>query len=227
MIYSEQRYILLFCLYKERIILMAKQIEGVYEKVLECAKLEFLEKGYQEASLRIIAQNAGTSTGSIYTRFTDKSGLFNALVSSSAEGLKQRMLSVREVDKRPADMEWKEFIYSCIGGKDYISYIYDHYDEFKLILTRSEGTVYSEYIHSLVEINVNTIENCLKDSAKKAVSPELLHILASAYICGIFETVVHDMGKEAAYRYMGEFIQFLLSGWRAILKDQYPVCCSV
>jgi AcrR family transcriptional regulator len=219
MIYSKQCYISLFYLYKERIILMAKQIEGVYEKVLECAKLEFLEKGYQEASLRNIAQNAGTSTGSIYTRFTDKSGLFDALVSSSAEGLKQKMLSAREVDRRSAEMEQKEFDSNYIGGKDYISYIYDHYDEFKLIITCSEGTVYSEYIHSLVEINVEQVVNCLKNSAKKAVSSELLHILASAYICGIFETVVHDMSKEAAYQYMEQFIQFFLCGWRTIWKD--------
>ena len=46
---------------------MARQIEGVYERVLECAKQEFLEKGYKDASLRGIAANAGTSTGSIYT----------------------------------------------------------------------------------------------------------------------------------------------------------------
>ena len=52
-------------------IALAKQIEGVYEAVLECAKKEFLEKGYKDASLRTIAQEAGTSTSSIYTRFGD------------------------------------------------------------------------------------------------------------------------------------------------------------
>ena len=55
---------------------MAKQIEGVYENVLRCARQEFLEKGFALASLRDIAKAAGTSTGSIYTRFTDKAGLF-------------------------------------------------------------------------------------------------------------------------------------------------------
>ena len=47
---------------------MAKQIEGVYENVLRCARQEFLEKGFALASLRDIAKAAGTSTGSIYTR---------------------------------------------------------------------------------------------------------------------------------------------------------------
>ena len=59
---------------------MAKQKPGVYNRVLECAKEEFLSKGFLDASLRTIAQEAGTSTGSIYTRFGDKEGLFQAIV---------------------------------------------------------------------------------------------------------------------------------------------------
>lgn len=69
---------------------MAKQIEGVYERVLECAKEEFLKSGYKAASLRTIAVAAGTTTGSIYTRFGDKEGLFSALV----EPVVQEMLRI-------------------------------------------------------------------------------------------------------------------------------------
>lgn len=38
---------------------MAKQIEGVSEKIIAAAKQEFLEKGYVDASLRTIASAAG------------------------------------------------------------------------------------------------------------------------------------------------------------------------
>ena len=62
---------------------VAKQKAGVYDKVLECAKEEFLSKGFLDASLRTIAQAAETSTGSIYTRFGDKEGLFNGLAESA------------------------------------------------------------------------------------------------------------------------------------------------
>ena len=58
---------------------MAKQREGVYERIIECARKEFLEKGYMDASLRTIATQAGTTTGSIYTRFKDKEGLLKPL----------------------------------------------------------------------------------------------------------------------------------------------------
>ena len=44
---------------------MAKQIEGGYENVRRCARLEFLERGFALAYLRDIAKAAGTSTGPI------------------------------------------------------------------------------------------------------------------------------------------------------------------
>ena len=42
-----------------------------------------MSKGFLDASLRTIAQAAETSTGSIYTRFGDKEGLFNGLAESA------------------------------------------------------------------------------------------------------------------------------------------------
>ena len=47
---------------------MASRIEEFDEKILLCAKEEFLGKGYTDASIRTIAQNAGVSTSTISTR---------------------------------------------------------------------------------------------------------------------------------------------------------------
>ena len=60
---------------------MTKPIEGVSERILSCAKEGFLEKGYADASLRTIAAKAETTTGSIYSRFRDKEGLFGDTLS--------------------------------------------------------------------------------------------------------------------------------------------------
>ena len=61
-----------------------------------CANEEFLDKGYQEASLRTIAQKAGTSTGSIYTRFGDKEGLFEAIVQPVVTGFMALVCEIQE-----------------------------------------------------------------------------------------------------------------------------------
>ena len=75
---------------------MTKPIEGVSERILSCATEEFLEKGYSDASLRTIAAKAGTTTGSIYSRFKDKEGLFAAIVGPVAEYMMNLFVKTQE-----------------------------------------------------------------------------------------------------------------------------------
>ena len=78
---------------------MASRIEGFDEAILSHAKKEFLEKGFAEASLRTIAQNAGVSTSTIYTRYSDKEGLFRFLVEeASAQLLEYVSISLNGFD---------------------------------------------------------------------------------------------------------------------------------
>ena len=64
---------------------MAKRVEGVTEKLLESAKKEFLKSGYENASLQVIAEKAGSSKGAIYIRYPDKKSLYCALVGPTAD----------------------------------------------------------------------------------------------------------------------------------------------
>jgi len=64
-----------------------KRITGVSERLLECARDEFLDKGFQSASIRDIAKKANTSARAVYTRFPNKEGLFDAIVLPISDGL--------------------------------------------------------------------------------------------------------------------------------------------
>lgn len=70
---------------------MSKAVEGVTEKIEEYARKEFKSKGYVDASLRTIAMEAGTTTGSIYSRYGGKEGLFSALVEPAARELRKSL----------------------------------------------------------------------------------------------------------------------------------------
>ena len=62
---------------------MASRIEGFDEKILSCAKEEFLEKGFRGASLRQIVKHAGVTTGAFYGYFSSKEALFASIVDSA------------------------------------------------------------------------------------------------------------------------------------------------
>ena len=66
---------------------MRRKNEIAVDKILDCAKEEFMEKGFEGASMRTIAERAGYTTGMLYARFADKSQLFKELVDDAAEKL--------------------------------------------------------------------------------------------------------------------------------------------
>ena len=183
---------------------MAKQIEGVYENVLRCARQEFLEKGFALASLRDIAKAAGTSTGSIYTRFTDKAGLFRALVEPAAGELKRRFLEIQE---------------------GLFDYIYEHLSEFELLLRRAAGTEYAHYIDELVEIEVSYTYKYMEvigcESVRSGqVTEDLIHIVTTAYFNGMFEPVRHRMDKARALHYIRQLNRYHMAGFETIFHPE-------
>ena len=206
---------------------MAKQIAGVYEAVLECAKKEFLEKGYKDASLRTIAQQANTSTGSIYTRFGDKEGLFCSIVGPAAVGLKQMFLEIQEAfhsfdeDVQRAEMGQ----YTSIHQMEMLDYIYDHFDEFRLLLSSAEGTKFSCFVEELVDIEVDYTYKYMEiigcESVKNGiVTEEFIHIVVTAYFNGMFEVVRHNMDKKSAVKYVHLLNRYHMQGFSTIFNAE-------
>ncbi|MET0338959.1 MAG: TetR family transcriptional regulator [Caulobacter sp.] len=61
------------------------------EKVLEAARTLFIQRGYEGATIRDIAQAAGMSTGAVFANFADKSELFDAIIKGDLELLHEQM----------------------------------------------------------------------------------------------------------------------------------------
>lgn len=208
---------------------MAKQIEGVYEAVLECAKKEFLEKGYKDASLRTIALEAGTSTSSIYTRFGDKEGLFSAIVESVVTEMRNMFLEIQENFHQLDDniQEAKMGQYTSLHQMELLDYIYDHFDEFRLLLSGAEGTRFSSFLDELVEIEVDYTYKYMDvigcESVKSGlVTEDFIHIIVTAYFNGMFEVVRHNMSKADAVKYVKLLNRYHMQGFSTVFNPAEP-----
>lgn len=206
---------------------MAKQIEGVYEAVLQCAKKEFLEKGYKDASLRTIAQEAGTSTGSIYTRFGDKEGLFEAIVGPAADNLKKMFLEIQENFHQLNDEEQRAEMgqYTALHQMEMLDYIYDHFEEFRLLLDGAGGTRFSCFLDELVDIEVDYTYKYMEvigcETVKSGlVTEEFVHIVVTAYFNGMFEVVRHGMSKDDAQKYLRLLNRYHMQGFTTIFDPE-------
>lgn len=205
---------------------MAKQIEGVYERVVQCAKQEFLLRGFKDASLRTIAKNAKTSTGSIYTRFGDKEGLFRAIVEPVVQEFQEFFRTYLDVfdQMEGIDKEREMPEYSGRGMEKILDFIYLHFEEFELLLDASYGTGYQNFIGELVDIEVRCTYRYMKDIQcgpvqSGEVTEEFLHIVTTAYFNGMFEVVRRRMDKEEALRYSKLLMKYHMAGFDTIF---YP-----
>ena len=202
---------------------MAKRVAGVTEKLMECAKEEFLANGYENASLRVIAEKAGSSKGAIYIRYPDKESLYRSLVQTAADGFCELLQSVLSgFTTMPGNEQTQQMLrYSNDGFPKVVDYLYDHFDEFKLLLTSGENSVYQEFIHRVVELDtectVKYIEASENDAIKSGrLTPELNHLLSSAFYTGMFEVIIHDMPKEQALEHIHRMRRFYTAGWQTI-----------
>lgn len=202
---------------------MAKQLEGVSERILNCAKAEFLDKGYTDASLRAIAAAADTSTNSIYVRFGDKEGLFSAIVEPALNEMTERFLKIQEefhrMDSTAQSAHMAE--YADGGTMELVDYMYDHLDEFRLLLDASSGTRFHRFVDELVRIEVEYTYRYMEAAGcparlGDALTEQLLHIVTTSRFESIFEVIRHGMSREEAREYIRLLSRYHRTGFFAV-----------
>ena len=183
---------------------------GATEKLLACAKAEFMEKGFAESSMRTIAERAGVTTGMLYSRFADKDEMFRTLVKEGADKLYAYFSEVQEnFAAFPAEQQKGE-MHSYTSGKMRVmmDIIYDYF--------------YEHYIDRMIDYETDSTERfmrVLRESGAplKTVRRDINHMLASALFNGVFEVVAHDFPKEDAIEYVDAVCEFFYAGWDKLM----------
>ncbi len=191
------------------------------KRILECAGQEFMERGYQNANMRRIAQTAKVTTGAMYNHFANKAVLFDALVQTPAEEMLARFQEIHRQTGETLSTETGEgFEEQAHAGSDWmLAFIYEHLDAFRLIFCRSEGTRWAAYLEHLIEIEEQAYRvycDALSKNGKR-VEDMFLHVTAATGFQYLVEFVSHDLHYEQAVAVMDRVKQYSMAGWHKIL----------
>lgn len=211
--------------YNEGRMIMSKPDTSIDPRILEAARKEFLSLGYEKASTNVICKNAGVTWGALAKRYSGKDALFCALVSPVADSFKAALMGQQEHFHGLPEQEKEETaLDSKVDITDFVDYIYDHFEEFRLLLICSKGSSYENYLEELVHIVVESITRFMEETGHEAViqgkkaTAETIHILVSANLYGYFEPVKHGMTREEARIYVEQLKYFFDVGWADILR---------
>ena len=197
---------------------------GTRENILRAAMAEFLDKGFQGASLRQIVKNAGVTTGAFYGYFSSKEALFASIVEPHAKALMGKFMeaqtSFAELPEEQQPDHMGEESSSCVHWM--VDYICRHREPVKLLLCKAEGTSYEHFVHNMVEVEVEYTLRYMEVLRRlgrdlPVLDRSLCHIIASGMFNGIFEIVVHDMPREQALRDVDQLRAFYTAGWLKLM----------
>lgn len=172
--------------------------DTVREKIYAAAIEEFKNCGYQEASIRNIATNAGISLGNIYRYYQNKEALYIAVVQPLMESVKEFVQTKFFID----GASLKE-----VAG--YVVEFMDQHDDEIVILRRGNTDYYrtfSEFLEKATATHIN--EGIEKRNQAKVKNPQLATIIARSFLHCLFDIIYSIKDKQLRTEYVEEVMIF-------------------
>lgn len=187
---------------------------------MAAARAEFLEAGFEKASMRSIADRCGMTAAGIYRHCKDKEDLFYQVVTPAHDRLMAWANAHRD---RYEDSIREE---ACVSWNDsYIDMmrevVYPNMEDYHLLIARSKGTKYGNYLHDLTGMAQGKILEFMeelgsKNSKVKKISEAQLHLLLTAYVTALFEPVMHNYDSKEATEALETLETFFTPGWKML-----------
>ena len=192
-------------------------------KVNEAIKAEFLEKGFEGASIRSIGARAGMTSAGLYRHYKDKEDMFDAMVEPLIADIEK--WTQNHINKKN-ELSSRKVQGDDLFGESFVDLVREvilpKKDEFRLLFACSAGTKYENFIHDYVEENQKAFVKALVHLKKngypvKVIEEEELHMLLSAYLTACFEPILHDYDAEKTDQYLNTLQNFFMPGWMKIM----------
>ena len=199
---------------------MPRDKSASHVRVMAAASEEFLEYGFEKASMRRVGERCGLTAAGLYRHCRDKEDLFDQLVAPAVERISAWMdahlTKYLAAVQEEGNLQWQD---SWVDMMREI--VYPHMDDYHLLLTCSSGTKYENFLHDLTQTAQEQTYQYLpvlrdKGLAIRAISPTEMHLLFSAYVTALFEPVIHRYTLEESMRCLETVEAFFLPGWKVL-----------
>ena len=198
---------------------------AVRGRLLEEGKKAFIEKGYGGAYLRDIAKDAGVTTGAIYAHYKDKDALFVDLVSPVIEGLKAELRKGQDIYRDIDNEKLHDNPMTLHSHEGAIDYIYDHLDEFMLLIHSAHETSMKDWFKDFIAEETKasqSIQSKWKSAGilKWDIDEKFISIISASYFRNIFEAVEMGMSRDETKDFVRTLSVYYTGGWKALADQQ-------
>lgn len=191
---------------------MRKEEQDTRELLLEAGRREFLEKGFEKASLRKICEKAGVTTGAVYFFFENKEDLFCQIVEPA----------LAQMGKLEAELSSTELNDISAGpdmDKRLMEFLWNHNEEAQLLLERSAGTRYANFKNEIFSQMEQKFSLFFQKYGNMGDDKNLIHILVEMRIRGCMELINGGYSMEEMLRLTELIGCYADGGFRSLMEE--------
>ena len=203
---------------------MPKDKTASHIQVMTAVKEEFLEKGYEAASVRSIAARAGMSAAGLYRHYPNKEAMFEDLVQPLIREMDEWVYRHKKkaYERVQQGEEGKQELFGESMTDLIRDVVYPQKEIFQMLLCGASGSKYESFINDYVEVQQQDMIEAfayMKEHgyAMEEISQEELHMLLSAYTTAIFEPIIHNYTEEQMNHCLNTVNRFFMPGWMEIM----------
>ena len=164
------------------------------------------------------------TTGALYFFFENKEDLFAAIVDPPLNGLKSILYKhFKEDEEEIATIDSIEGIdmdHTEISDK-IVGYIYDNYDSFMLLITKTENTVYEHVVDEFVSMLEKSIPLTMVKLKGYRIDEYMSHWMSHISMDAFIHVIKHEKDVNKAKARLRAILNYLVMGWvqLALIKE--------
>ena len=190
------------------------------DKIIASATNEFLSLGFQKASLHKIAENAGITTGALYTRYKNKDALFVSLVKDMLSEIGEEAESIQNLYKK-AEAGDPSSILDVIRQEEntYLKLMFRHYDACVLLFCRSGGSSLEIEINRMMRKKAEETVLYLERISKKPTDLDGIELIMMEQFHFFKHILEQGYDLDRAFSCMKRVEKFMEAGWKDLFEE--------
>lgn len=198
--------------------------------ILTAARSEFLNCGYEKATMRKICCNAGVTTGALYFFFEDKAGLFRELVAETAaefEAFADQAVAVEKEHSRKLVPAGK-YLDGDLDSENecrMMRYLYPRREEFLILMTKARGSEFEWFPNKMRALMTAAFEDFfhlyVPEREDNTALYDLVPLLVSWRLNSYLDLLSENLPLEEMLVRTDLIARYAAGGWNAIVKTKH------
>ena len=197
---------------------MASKDHFLDSGIAQAAYKELLTCGFQKASLHKIAENAGVTTGAIYTRYQNKDALFVSLLQGFFKTMEELFSPAEQEYERARKSARAEDIIRAINVEEgiYFRLLTEHYDDCTLFFSRSDGSSVERMLKELMERKTKQTIDFFTEVYGKAPNEDAIRLLMGSQFWYFRQLLDEHLEENQMFACLRSILDFFNAGWRQL-----------